>query len=132
MSGDGLTDLVRIRNGEICYWPNLGHGRFGAKVTMDQAPRFDQPDQFDPRRIRLADIDGSGTTDLIYLAGDGVTPVLQPVRQQLERDAQRLAGFPAVDNVAAIQVADLMGNGTACLVWSSPLPGDTSRPDALR
>jgi FG-GAP-like repeat len=38
MSGDGLTDLVRIRNGEVCYWPNLGYGRFGAKVTMDNAP----------------------------------------------------------------------------------------------
>src|ERR1019366_2179942 len=37
-SGDGLTDLVRIRNGEVCYWPNLGYGRFGAKVTMDQSP----------------------------------------------------------------------------------------------
>ena len=41
MSGDGLTDLVRIRNGEVCYWPNLGYGRFGAKVTMDRSPRFD-------------------------------------------------------------------------------------------
>ena len=38
LSGDGLTDLVRIRNGEVCYWPNLGYGRFGAKVTMDAAP----------------------------------------------------------------------------------------------
>ena len=28
MTGDGLTDLVRIRNGEVCYWPNLGYGRF--------------------------------------------------------------------------------------------------------
>ena len=28
MSGDGLTDLVRVRNGEVCYWPNLGFGRF--------------------------------------------------------------------------------------------------------
>ena len=31
LSGDGLTDLVRIRNGEVCYWPNLGYGRFGRK-----------------------------------------------------------------------------------------------------
>ncbi len=23
------------RNGELCYGPNLGYGRFGAKVTMD-------------------------------------------------------------------------------------------------
>src|SRR5262249_55198066 len=37
LSGDGLTDLVRIRNGEVCYWPNLGYCRFGAKVTMDNA-----------------------------------------------------------------------------------------------
>ena len=43
MSGDGLTDFVRIRNGEICYWPNLGYGRFGAKVTMDNCPWFDAP-----------------------------------------------------------------------------------------
>ncbi len=30
LSSDRPTDLVRIRNGEICYWPNLGYGRFGA------------------------------------------------------------------------------------------------------
>ncbi len=35
MCGDGLTDSVRLRNGEVCYGPNLGYGRFGAGVTMD-------------------------------------------------------------------------------------------------
>jgi hypothetical protein len=39
---------------------------------MDNAPWFDNPDQFDHKRIRLADIDGSGTTDIIYLHRDGV------------------------------------------------------------
>jgi hypothetical protein len=72
LSGDGLTDLVRIRNGEVCYWPNLGYGRFGTKVTMGNAPRFDTPDLFNQQRIRLADIDGSGTTDIIYLGHDSV------------------------------------------------------------
>ena len=51
MSGDGLTDLVRIRAGEVCYWPNLGYGHFGAKVAMDASPVFDLPDQFDARRV---------------------------------------------------------------------------------
>ncbi|TFH39602.1 MAG: toxin, partial [ANME-2 cluster archaeon] len=72
LSGDGLTDVARIRNGEVCYWPNLGYGRFGAKVSMDNAPWFDHPDQFNQQRIRLADIDGSGTTDIIYLGSNGV------------------------------------------------------------
>ena len=61
MTGDGLSDIVRIRNGEVCYWPNLGYGRFGAKITMDRSPWFDTADLFDQRRIRLADTDGSGT-----------------------------------------------------------------------
>ena len=46
MSGDGLSDLVRIRNGEVCYWPNLGYGKFGAKVSMDNAPWFEDDDLF--------------------------------------------------------------------------------------
>jgi hypothetical protein len=73
MSGDGLTDIVRIRNGEACYWPNTGYGGFGAKVTMDFTPRFDSEDRFEPHRIRLADIDGSGTADLLYIVENGVT-----------------------------------------------------------
>ncbi|MEV0831316.1 hypothetical protein [Nonomuraea rubra] len=31
MSGDGLTDLARIRNGEICSWPFEGHGAVGSR-----------------------------------------------------------------------------------------------------
>ncbi len=32
-----LADMcgATARNGELCYGPNLGYGRFGAKVTMD-------------------------------------------------------------------------------------------------
>ena len=73
MSGDGLTDIVRVRNGEVCYWPSTGYGRFGAKVTMDGAPRFAAQELFDPGRVRLADIDGTGTSDLLYVGADGVT-----------------------------------------------------------
>lgn len=126
MCGDGLTDLVRIRNGEVCYWPNLGYGRFGAKVTMDNAPWFDAPDQFDQRRIRLADIDGSGTNDIIYLHRDGVRLYFNQSGNRLSE--ARPVPFPPIDNVASVMTADLLGNGTACLVWSSPLPADRRKP----
>ena len=127
LSGDGLTDIVRIRNGEVCYWPNLGYGRFGAKVTMDHAPWFDHPDQFDPKRIRLADIDGSGSTDIIYLHRDGVRLYFNQSGNGWSEPHQ-LKVFPRVDDVVSIVPVDLLGNGTACLVWSSPLPGDARRP----
>jgi RHS repeat-associated protein len=120
-SGDGLSDLARIRNGEVCYWPNLGYGLFGSKVTMDNAPWFDTPDQFNQQRIRLADIDGSGTTDLLYLRGDGVQIYFNQCGNGWSEPVT-LAQFPPVDNIASVQALDLLGNGTACLVWSMPLP----------
>jgi RHS repeat-associated protein len=126
MTGDGLSDLVRIRNGETCYWPNLGYGRFGAKITMDGAPWFDDPDQFEPGRIRLADTDGSGTTDIIYLGQEGVTVYLNECGNGWS-SARRVRRFPAVDDVASVTVADFLGRGTACLLWSSPLPADAGR-----
>ncbi|MBU6150514.1 MAG: VCBS repeat-containing protein, partial [Chloroflexi bacterium] len=51
MSGDGLQDLVRLRDGEVSYWPNLGHGRFGARIRMASPPRFSDRLNFDPARV---------------------------------------------------------------------------------
>lgn len=127
LSGDGLTDLVRIRNGEICYWPNLGYGRFGAKVTMDHAPAFDRPDQFEPGRLRLADIDGSGTTDVVYLHADGPRLYFNQSGNSWSHPHDLDLFPPVTGDVEDVTVTDLLGNGTSCLVWSSPLPGDRGR-----
>ncbi|MEJ2765234.1 SpvB/TcaC N-terminal domain-containing protein [Photobacterium sp. MCCC 1A19761] len=127
MSGDGLTDLVRIKNGEACYWPNLGYGRFGAKVGMDNAPWFDHPEQFNQSQIRLADIDGSGTNDILYLGRDGVRIYFNQAGNGWS-EARKLSAFPPVDDLSSVTTTDLLGNGTACLVWSSPLPVDAKNP----
>jgi RHS repeat-associated protein len=127
MSGDGLTDILRIRNGEVCYWPNLGYGRFGAKIAMDGSPCFDMPERFDPRRIRLGDIDGSGTTDLLYLGADNVAIYFNQSGNSLAKEELLSGGFPATNNLTSVSLLDLLGSGTACLVWSSPLASDTGR-----
>ena len=126
MTGDGLSDIVRIRNGAIYYWPNIGYGRFGAKIAMDNAPWFEAQDLFDPRRIRLADIDGSGTADVMYLASDAVRLYFNQAGNAWS-DPQALPAFPRIDDLASVQAMDLLGNGTSCLVWMSCLPGDARR-----
>lgn len=126
MSGDGLTDIVRIRNGDIAYWPNKGHGRFGHKIAMDGAPLFDHPGLFEPTRLRLADIDGAGPSDLVYLGRDGAAVYFNRAGNGWS-PARMLTAFPRIDDASAIGVFDLMGSGTACLVWSSPLPGHIGR-----
>ena len=127
MSGDGLTDIVRVREGQVCYWPNTGYGTFGAKVTMSDAPFFDDPTSFDPARLRVGDVDGSGAADLIYL---GARSVRLWINQSGNRfgEEQVIAPFPLVDNLASVDVLDLLGSGTAALVWTSSAPADASTP----
>lgn len=127
MTGDGLTDLVRIRNGEVCYWPNLGYGRFGAMVSMDNAPSFDNRGLFNQALVRLADIDGSGTTDIIYVGGDTVQLYFNQAGNSWS-DGEGLSLHLDVDLVTDVTVIDLFGNGTACLVWSSNLPSHSGQP----
>jgi RHS repeat-associated protein len=127
MTGDGLPDLVRIGNGSLTYWPNLGHGRFGRKVTLGQVPVFDAPDRFDQGRIRLADVDGSGTTDVVYLGDGKVTVWFNQAGNRLS--APTVFGeIPEVDSRTTFSVVDLLGTGTSCLVWSSPLPRHDAAP----
>lgn len=127
MSGDGLGDIVRVRNGDVCYWPNLGYGRFGPRVVMEGAPRFASDDRFDARRVRLADIDGSGTTDIVYVGEHGVHVCFNRSGNAWA-EPTTLAVFPGADDVSGVQVIDLLGTGTSCLVWSSPLPGESRAP----
>jgi RHS repeat-associated protein len=127
MSGDGLNDIVRVRNGEVSYWPNIGYGRFGAKVTMDLAPRFDNDERFDPQRIRLADIDGTGSADLLYVGADGVRAWFNQSGNAWSTPTT-IGVFPTADRLSSVQCIDLLGTGTACLVWSSPLVGEAAAP----
>ena len=128
MSGDGLTDIVRIRNGEICYWPNLGYGKFGTKINMDHAPLFDHSDAFNPSYIRIADIDGSGTPDIIYLGENKFSCWLNLSGNAFSTTPFEIADFPEIHSQSRVTVTDLLGNGVACITWSSILSKDAHAP----
>jgi RHS repeat-associated protein len=121
MIGDGLADLVRIRNGEVVYWPNLGYGRFGNMIRMrGLAPFASASNLFDPSRIRLSDVDGSGTTDLIYLGDRGAT-IYRNLSGNSFASGESIDQFPGFRSVDWAEAVDLKGNGTSCLVWSTSL-----------
>jgi RHS repeat-associated protein len=127
MTGDGLADLVRIENGNVSYWPSYGYGCFGSKVTMSQSKRFTHSDLFDPNRIRLGDIDGSGTTDIIYLGSNGAVDIYFNDMGNIISEPRRLDPFLPLDSSANVAIVDLLAKGTGCLTWSSSLPGDRFR-----
>lgn len=127
MNGDGLSDLLLIQNGAVTYWPNRGYGRFGNPVRMSAPSLFDETGRFDPGRIRLGDVDGSGTTDLLYLHPSG--PRLYRNRSGNSfGPAEAINGLPTPDQLATVDLVDLMGTGTACLVWSTPALHEARTP----
>ena len=112
---------------QVCYWPNLGYGRFGAQVVMDHSPWFDHPTN---------STSAASAWPTSTAAGPPTSSISVATARGCGSTAAATAGashsalpFPvATSNVGQIQVADLLGNGTACLVWSSDLPDDARRP----
>ncbi|PVH76116.1 SpvB-domain-containing protein [Cadophora sp. DSE1049] len=127
MSGDGLSDIVRIQNSDVCYWPNCGYGKFGKMIRMDHAPGFDRGDVFNNKHIRLTDIDGSGTTDIVYISPAGIDVYLNLAGNSFASRRRIPAMFP-IDDTVFVDTADLLGNGTKCIVWSSGAPPFASQP----
>ncbi|MGH9139145.1 MAG: SpvB/TcaC N-terminal domain-containing protein, partial [Acidimicrobiales bacterium] len=127
MSGDGLVDIVRIRNRDVCYWPNLGYGRFGAKVTMANSPEFAHDELYDPGQLRLADLAGTGVADVLYLDGNGLTAYVNRSGNGFAAGRRIAAPFTPGPG-AEFTATDLLGTGTTCLVWSSRLAGDAESP----
>jgi RHS repeat-associated protein len=128
MSGDGLQDIVVLSYSAVYYYPNLGYGHFGAKVAMPLDSPFDGFADFDPALLHLADIDGTGATDIVYTGKDSIAVYFNQSGNQLSAPFLFFNPFPPAGRQSSITFTDLLGNGNSCLVWSSSLPGDSTAP----
>jgi RHS repeat-associated protein len=115
MTGDGLNDIVLMHNGRIDYWPNLGYGRFGKRISMANAPQLDV--DFDPKRLFLADLNGTGCADLVYVGPRRVDFWFNQSGNAWSAQ-QSIVGTPGTSDTSALQFADVFGTGTATLLWS--------------
>ena len=122
MTGDGLADLVRVRFSQVCYWPNYGHGRFGSAIYMENAPLLGGFKDFNPANLTVADIDGSGTTDLLYREGDR----LHIYRNCLGKSFESVDTISLPGKGGTVKSADVLGTGLSTIVFGSPLFADVS------
>ncbi len=117
--GSGQQHLLRVRHDSVTCWPNLGHGNFGKPITLSG---FSQPaESFHPQHIWLADIDGSGTVDLIYANSDHLliyrnqsgNAFAEPLKLPLPHGVR-------YDNTCQLTLADVQGLGVTSLLLSVP------------
>ena len=97
--------------------------------SKDQAP-FDSA--IKPPAIPLPKCGGADPTQIFsWLICESYDDKGSAIRYQYKgenADRVDLNTFPCADNLSSVIATDLFGNGTARLVWSSPLPGDARQP----
>lgn len=119
MFGSGQQHLVRIRHNEVRVWANLGRGRFGKGQLFATLPFA--YGEFDAARVRLADMDGSGAVDLVYLNSDGFQVFMSRSGSGLAEPVQQ--PWPdgvRYDRLCQVRMADLNGLGCSSLVLTVP------------
>ncbi|UUM22276.1 SpvB/TcaC N-terminal domain-containing protein [Mycoavidus sp. SF9855] len=119
MLGSGQQHLVAVSAQGVTCWPNLGHGHFGQPLAI---PGFSPPAKpFNPDYVFLADIDGSGATDLIYALSDRLEIYLNESGNRFSKPL--IVSLPdgvRFDNTCLLQIADIQGLGVASLVLTVP------------
>jgi RHS repeat-associated protein len=123
LAGGELQDIALVHAGSLSYWPNLGHGNWGARVTMPIQPAL--PAGYDPGRVLLGDVDGDGYADLVYVEADRVRVWFNRSGNSWSAPIE-VRGVPPVADGDAIYVADLYGTGVAGILWSAG-PGNPAR-----
>lgn len=129
MTGDGLGDFVRIRANDVTFWPGLGHGRFGAPVVLSLPPNLGGG-SFDPSRCRLGDIDGTGTTDIMYCEADRIRVLRNYSGNSIFED-KSIVVPQLLDALTRVELADVFGDGTTAILVSSPKGADFAEVIAI-
>ena len=118
--GSGQQHLIRIRHHEIKCWPNLGSGRFGKGFVFATLP-FSYA-EFDASRVLLADLDGSGATDVLYLQSEHALIFMNLFGTGLAPSPTQLP-WPQnlrYDRSCTVSTADLQGLGCSSLIVTMP------------
>lgn len=66
VNGDGLSDLVAIGNGILRFWINVGGEQWSAQMQYTSVPALDSN-----TALRFADMNGNGSTDLVWIRVTG-------------------------------------------------------------
>ncbi len=122
MTGDGLPDVVHVHSGMVEYWPSLGGGRYDRRRTMERPPVL--PRHHQPERLFLADVDGTGSADVVYV-GDSEVSIWRNLGGRRFADPIVVRGTPRT-TAAGIRLVDLLGRGTAGVLWSDVQAGPRS------
>jgi RHS repeat-associated protein len=130
MNGDGLPDIVRVRRGDIRYWPGRGNGVWGTGDPNDcKSGSFSSngyismggPQYSDTQgtTLRMDDVNGDGLDDLVQVNFDSIDIYLN-VDGKAWTDRHIIPKTPASPSYAIrVRLLDVNGSGTRDILWGN-------------
>ena len=115
MTGDGLQDIVLVYDRNIEYWPSLGAGRWGRRVSMSDSPLL--PYGYDPAHVLVGDVDGDGAADVVLVRDGTVTLWVNRTGRGFAPPVT-VRGTPPLSNFDDVRLVDVLGTGVAGVLWS--------------
>jgi RHS repeat-associated protein len=129
VNGDGLPDIVRIRDGQVLYWPGRGNGFWGTgarddclgagfaqdrHILMANPPRFGVTQ---PGTLLLGDINGDGLADLVEIRARDVDIYLNDngVGWTARHTIRNTPFRPSASNY--VRITDVDGSGSPDILW---------------
>ncbi|MBX3212311.1 MAG: hypothetical protein KF850_09785 [Labilithrix sp.] len=129
MNGDGFPDIVRVRHGDIRYWPGRGNGFWGTgdpagcpagSFGQDQhVPMNDSPvsASFGDDPLLLDDVNGDGLADLLRVRFNAIDIHLN-VDGTGWTDRHVIENAPPNSSIAnRVRITDIDGSGTPDILW---------------
>jgi len=113
MTGDGLIDIVRIFARHIEIWPSLGAGKWDERQVLVLPGQG--PARFLPRQCFLADIDGDGFTDVIYVDSDAIYVWINQCGAAMA--PALVIRYAPVASSETVRTVDMLGTGTSGLLF---------------
>jgi RHS repeat-associated protein len=115
VNGDGLDDAVLLQDQALTFY--LGHG----DGTFDAGQRVAYPwsDVTPIDLVHLADLNRDGLIDLVRITGGNVEMYAGQPGGTFVATPRTIARPESVDSAVTVTIADVNGNGSQDVVWSS-------------
>jgi YD repeat-containing protein len=116
INGDGLTDLVALRDNGVRVWLSTGYGAFTQGKSMASAPSLSPGER---ARTQIGDATGDGLADLL-LVESGQARIWENIAGSGFSPSRVLTGLPELRPTTQVRMADMNGNGSSDIVWIDP------------